>query len=143
MISYRADGPFVILTTNGRASDLERHAVFDAIRSDPQVPDGAHLILDLRKYEAKLTQAELDTRVTTLIQRPWRQSRHVLRRNRRRYVASNRAWNAVGLRQHELPRPIVLRRKERSRLAHSLGRGRKPIEAGDPDVRRRVSAHTR
>jgi hypothetical protein len=64
---YRGDGPFVILTTNGKATDAERQSVFKAILSDPNVRDGAYLIIDLRKYAVRLTQSELQDRVSALL----------------------------------------------------------------------------
>lgn len=67
MFSYRSDGQFVVLTSSGINTAGERQAVFDAIRSDPTVPDGANLIIDIRNYEARLTQAELQDRVRTLL----------------------------------------------------------------------------
>lgn len=67
MFSYKADGSFVTLTTDGKSTTDERQAVFDAIRIDPNVRNGAHLIIDLRKYEARLTQPEIQNRVRALL----------------------------------------------------------------------------
>lgn len=67
MFSYKADGRFVVLTTDGKSTGAERQAVFDAIRSDSKVRDGASLIIDLRKYEARLTQSEIQSRVQALL----------------------------------------------------------------------------
>jgi len=68
MISYRVDGPFVILTTDGKSTEPERQMLFGALLSDPKVPDGALLIIDIRKYEIHLTQAELQDRVLGMIE---------------------------------------------------------------------------
>jgi len=68
MFSYRADGPFVILKTDGRSTAAERHAVYDTICSDPNVPDGAFLMIDIRKYELLITQPELQERVQALLE---------------------------------------------------------------------------
>lgn len=68
MITYQADGHFVILTADGKSTKREREALFAAIRSDPKVPDGAYLIIDIRKYEVNLTQAELQDRVRAMIE---------------------------------------------------------------------------
>jgi len=68
MISYRVDGPFVILTTNGKSTDSERALVFEALRADSKVPDGAYLIIDIREYEIRLTQAELESRVRAMVE---------------------------------------------------------------------------
>jgi hypothetical protein len=68
MFTYRADGSFIILTTDGKATLGERQAVFKAIRSDPNVPSGAFLIIDLRHFDVRLTQAELQDRVRTLLE---------------------------------------------------------------------------
>jgi len=67
MMTYKADGPFVILTTTGKTTHAERQAVYDAIRADPNVPDGALLIIDLRQYAVRLTQQELHDRATMMI----------------------------------------------------------------------------
>lgn len=68
MISYRTDGPFVILMTDGKSTERERAMLFDALSSDPKVPDGASLIIDIRKYEINLTQAELQDRVRGMVE---------------------------------------------------------------------------
>ena len=68
MISYRVDGQFVILMTNGKSTDRERELLFAALRSDPKVPDGALLIIDVREYGIQLTQAELQDRVRAMIE---------------------------------------------------------------------------
>jgi len=68
MISYRVDGQLVILTTNGKSTEHERQALFDAIRADPMVPSGALLMIDIREYTIKLTQEELQDRVRAMIE---------------------------------------------------------------------------
>jgi hypothetical protein len=66
-VIYKVDGPFVILATTGKDSAAGRQVTYNAIKSDPNVPDGAWLIIDLRKYEARLTQSELEVRVRSLL----------------------------------------------------------------------------
>ena len=68
MMTYKADGHFIILTTTGSTTADERRAVYDTIRSDPSVPDGAFLIIDIRKYEIFLTPIELQNRVRDLLE---------------------------------------------------------------------------
>lgn len=68
MISYKVDGQFVILTANGKANERERSQLFEALRADPNVPDGAYLIIDIRDYEIRLTQAELEARVRAMVE---------------------------------------------------------------------------
>jgi len=68
MISYRVDGLFVILTANGKSSERERSLLFEALRADPKVPDGAYLIIDIREYETRLTHAELESRVHAMVE---------------------------------------------------------------------------
>lgn len=68
MISYRTDGPFVILMTNGKSTDRERELLFAALRSDPKVPSGASLIIDIREYEVRLEQTELHERVRSMLE---------------------------------------------------------------------------
>jgi hypothetical protein len=66
MFSYKASGPFVTLQSDGKADARERQAVFDAIRFDPKVHDGANLILDLRRAVIQVTQSDLEERVRVL-----------------------------------------------------------------------------
>jgi hypothetical protein len=68
MMTYKADGRFITLTTTGKTTDAERQAVYEAIRADPNVPDGAFLVIDIRKYEILLTQLELQRRVSALLE---------------------------------------------------------------------------
>jgi hypothetical protein len=67
-MTYRADGPVVGLTSTGEDTYVERQFVYDAILSDPKVPDGAYLILDLLKYAVLLTQSELERRARPLLE---------------------------------------------------------------------------
>src|ERR1700730_17624922 len=48
MLTYRMDGPMLILTKSGSSTPQERAALYDALRADPSVPTGALLLLDLR-----------------------------------------------------------------------------------------------
>ncbi len=68
MISYRTDGRFVILATNGKSTDREREKLFAALRSDPKVAAGASLIIDIREYEVRLTAVELQDRVRAMLE---------------------------------------------------------------------------
>ena len=68
MMTYRVDSPFIILTTTGRTTAAERDRVYEALRSDSSVPIGAHLIIDLRKYEIRLTDGELQDRVRAFVE---------------------------------------------------------------------------
>jgi hypothetical protein len=66
MFSYKPGGAFVTLKSDGKADARQRQAVYDAMRSDPRVPDGTSLILDLRLAVIQLTQSELVDRVRAL-----------------------------------------------------------------------------
>jgi hypothetical protein len=67
LITYQMDGPMLIVTKSGRSTLAEREALFDALRADPAVPDGALLLLDLRHDEDSLRQdSELESRVLDL-----------------------------------------------------------------------------
>jgi len=68
MITYAVDGRFITLTTTGKTMASERQAIYESIRSDPKVPDGAFLVIDIRKYEILLTQLELQNRVRALLE---------------------------------------------------------------------------
>ena len=67
-MTYKVDGRFITLTTTGKTTTEERRAVYDAIRSDPNVPDGAFLIIDIRKYEIFMTPIELQNRVRDFLE---------------------------------------------------------------------------
>lgn len=68
MISYRTDGQFVILKANGKSTERERETFFAALRADPKVPAGASLIMDIREYEVRLSQAELHDRLRAMLE---------------------------------------------------------------------------
>jgi hypothetical protein len=68
MTSYEHDGLFVTLITDGKVTIGERQAVCDAIRSDPNVPNGSYLIIDMRQCQVQLTQAELQERVRSVLE---------------------------------------------------------------------------
>jgi hypothetical protein len=68
MISYRPDGQFITLVTDGNVTDGERRAVCDAILSDPIVVDGAFLMIDMRQCQVQLTQPELQDRVRSVLE---------------------------------------------------------------------------
>lgn len=42
--------------------------LFAALRSDRKIPDGASLIIDIREYEVRPTQAELQDRVRAMLE---------------------------------------------------------------------------
>ena len=65
MISYRVDGPILILTI-GASTYAERTAVYETVRTDPSVPTGALLLLDARQFEEAITEALLRQRVALL-----------------------------------------------------------------------------
>jgi hypothetical protein len=62
VITYRMDGPILILTKSGISTLAERTALFDALRADPALPDGALLLLDIRQEEDAVGDKELADR---------------------------------------------------------------------------------
>jgi hypothetical protein len=67
MISYRVDGPILILTI-GASTYAERTAVYEKVRADPSVPNGALLLFDAREFEEALTESLVWQRVALLRQ---------------------------------------------------------------------------
>jgi hypothetical protein len=66
VITYRMDGPMLILTKSGRSTPQERAELFEALRGDPAVPNGALLLLDLRQNEEPTAGSEFGDRLLGL-----------------------------------------------------------------------------
>jgi hypothetical protein len=62
VITYRMDGPLLVVTKSGTSTPQERTALFDTLRADPAVPNGAVLLLDMRDDEDALEGTELGHR---------------------------------------------------------------------------------
>jgi hypothetical protein len=67
MYSYKADGPVLVITVSGDPDQSQRQAVFDAVRSDPKVPDGAMVVLDVRQFATLLSPSEVRLRAQKLV----------------------------------------------------------------------------
>jgi hypothetical protein len=48
VLSYKTDGQILTFIVTGRATSQQRAEVFSSIRADPDVPNGAPLLLDVR-----------------------------------------------------------------------------------------------
>ena len=66
VITYRMDGPLLIVTKSGTSTPRERAIVFDAMRTDPVVPNGALLLLNMRDDEDAPEGTELGNRFLEL-----------------------------------------------------------------------------
>ncbi|HEY7993180.1 MAG TPA: hypothetical protein VID24_03105 [Candidatus Eremiobacteraceae bacterium] len=68
MVSYRVDGAIRRLTISGDVTACERQALFDAIRSDPNVPLRAALLVDARESGITFKNATIETRLGALLE---------------------------------------------------------------------------
>ncbi len=66
MVVYAFRGGVLELTSSGPYASEEWDAVFDAVRADPAVPDGAPLIIDSRELQVKMSAIRLIDRITNL-----------------------------------------------------------------------------
>jgi len=66
-LTYRVDDGILVLTAVGSPSSADRRATFDQIRTDPQVPDGALLLLDTRRLTDVMTSLEGERRLSELL----------------------------------------------------------------------------
>lgn len=67
MLTYRVEGSILVLTAAGETSLQQREAAFTAIRNDPNVPDGALLLLDAREFSEILNAKTVQERVRSLV----------------------------------------------------------------------------
>ena len=67
MISYRVDGPILVLTL-GVSTWVERSALYETIRADPSVPNNALLLIDARQFQDAVTEPLLRQRFALLRQ---------------------------------------------------------------------------
>lgn len=68
MVSYRVEGAILRLTISGDVAARERQALFDAIRSDPNVPMRAALLVDARESGITFKNATIETRLEALLE---------------------------------------------------------------------------
>ena len=64
---YRVDDGILVLTAVGSPSSADRRATFEKLRADPNVPDGAMLLLDTRKLTAVLSGLDGERRLSDLL----------------------------------------------------------------------------
>jgi len=67
LLTYRIDDGILVLTAVGSPSSADRRATFEKLRADPQVPDGAPLLLDTRRLTAVLTGLDGERRLSDLL----------------------------------------------------------------------------
>ena len=67
MVSYRVDGKILRLTISGEVEPHERRVMFEAIRSDPKVPDGAVLLIDARESGIAFKNTTVESRLAFLL----------------------------------------------------------------------------
>ena len=66
-LTYRVDDGILVLTSVGSPSSADRRATFEKLRADPNVPDGAMLLLDTRKLTAVLSGLDGERRLSDLL----------------------------------------------------------------------------
>ena len=64
---YRVDDGILVLTAVGSPSSAGRRATFEKLRADPDVPDGAPLLLDTRRLTAVMTGLDGERRLSDLL----------------------------------------------------------------------------
>jgi hypothetical protein len=64
---YRVDDGILVLTAVGSPSSSVRRATFEKLRADPQVPDGALLLLDTRRLTDVMSSLEGERRLSELL----------------------------------------------------------------------------
>jgi hypothetical protein len=69
VISYRVDGDIVLIVAVGGYTTDERDAVYEGIRQDDAVVDGALLLIDARGNIAPKPQSELRSAIQQMIDR--------------------------------------------------------------------------
>ena len=66
-LDYRVDDGILVLTAVGSPSSADRRATFEKLRADPNVPDGALLLLDTRRLTAVMTGLDGERRLSDLL----------------------------------------------------------------------------
>ena len=69
MLTYETAGNVLILHVRGTPTESERHATYDAIAKDPNVPAAALVLLDARRADAPGSLADVEHRAHTLVER--------------------------------------------------------------------------
>ena len=67
MLSYEIDGSVLTLRVSGTITPKERRHVFAAVQADARVPNGALVLLDVRKSTVRLHDYAVIERVRVLI----------------------------------------------------------------------------
>jgi len=67
MLSYEIDGLILTLRASGTTTIAQRKPVFDAVRADLRVPNGALILLDVRKVEAGMGKHVVIERLRVLL----------------------------------------------------------------------------
>jgi len=67
MLSYTIDGSLLTLNASGTPTLDEREQVFNAMRADPAVPNGAQLLIDARDVDLALADVSMAERLRVLV----------------------------------------------------------------------------
>ena len=67
MLSYETDGSILTLRASGTTTRGEREPVFDAVRADAGVPNGALLLLDVREVDVWMSEYVVIERLRVLL----------------------------------------------------------------------------
>ena len=66
MVSYEIDGSILTITASGTTTREERKPVFDAVRADARVPNGALVLLDVREVDVGMSKPVVVERLRVL-----------------------------------------------------------------------------
>jgi hypothetical protein len=67
MLSYEIDGPVLTLRASGTTTLSERQPVFEAVRADANVPNGALVLLDVREVDVGMGGPTVVERLRVLL----------------------------------------------------------------------------
>src|SRR6202162_713502 len=68
MVSYEIDGSILIFRASGTTTRGQREPVFDAVRADARVPNGALVLLDVREVDVGMSRHVVVERLRVLLE---------------------------------------------------------------------------
>jgi len=67
MVSYEIDGSILIFRASGTTTRYQREVVFEAVRADARVPNGALVLLDVREVDVGMSKHVVVERLRVLL----------------------------------------------------------------------------
>jgi hypothetical protein len=67
MVSYEMDGSILTFRASGTTTHDQRKPVFDAVRADARVPNGALVLLDVREVDVGMSKPVVVERLRVLL----------------------------------------------------------------------------